>query len=42
MQETGAVPISLGADGASVMSGEYAGVGKVLTSQEYPWLLFIH
>ena len=42
MQETGAVPISLGADGASAMGGEYAGVGKLLRYQDYLWLLFIH
>ena len=34
--------ISLGADGASVMSGEHAGVGELLRSQHYPWMLYIH
>lgn len=38
----GSVVISLGADGASVMSGEYAGVGEILRSQHFPWILYIH
>ena len=38
----GSVVISLGADGASVMSGEYAGVGEILRSQYFPWILYIH
>ena len=36
----GSVVISLGADGASMMSGEYAGVGEILRSQHFPWLLY--
>ena len=38
----GSVVISLGADGASVMSGEYAGVGEILRSQYFLWILYIH
>ena len=36
----GSVVISLGADGASVMSGEYAHVGEILRSQHFLWLLY--
>ena len=38
----GSVVISLGADGASVMSGEYAGVDEILRSQHFLWILYIH
>ena len=38
----GSVVISLGPDGVSVMSGEYAGVGEILRSRHFPWLLYIH
>jgi hypothetical protein len=31
----------LGADGASVMSGEWAGV-QALLKQIYPWLIYVH
>ena len=33
---------SLGADGASVMSGQFAGVAELLRSQSFPWLIYIH
>ena len=37
-----AVMISLGADGASVMSGEFSGVAQRLRSTYFAWLLYIH
>ena len=42
-QNSDIVPvISLGADGASVMSGEFAGVAQWLKSSNFEWLLYIH
>jgi hypothetical protein len=38
----GSVVISRGTDGASVMSGEYTGVGEIFRSQHFPWILYIH
>lgn len=37
----GCMLTGLGADGASVMSGEWAGV-QALLKQNYPWLIYIH
>ena len=37
-----AAVISLGADGASVMSGKYAGVAELLRSENFQWLAYIH
>ncbi|CAB4016140.1 zinc finger MYM-type 1-like [Paramuricea clavata] len=42
IERSGAAVISLGADGASVMSGEYAGVAELLRSGHFPWLIYIH
>lgn len=36
------VVISLGADGASVMSGEFAGVAELLRSEHFQWLIYMH
>ena len=33
---------SIGADGASVMSGEFSGVAECLRSEFFPWLVYIH
>ena len=33
---------SLGADGASVMSGQFGGVAELLRSESFPWLIYIH
>ena len=33
---------SIGADGASVMSGQFAGVADLLRSEYFPWLIYIH
>ena len=38
----GAIIVSLGADGASVMSGEFGGVAKLLRSEHFHWLIYIH
>ena len=39
---SGAALISLGADGASVMSGKFAGVAEFLRSEHFQWLIYIH
>ena len=41
-ESCGAAVISLGADGASVMSGKYAGVAELLRSEQFQWLIYIH
>ena len=41
-ESSGAAVISLGADGASVMSGKYAGVAELLRSEHFQWLVYIH
>ena len=33
---------SIGADRASVMSGEFSGVAERLRSEFFPWLIYIH
>ncbi len=38
----GSVVVSLGADGASVMSGEFAGVAELLRSEQFNWLIYVH
>ena len=38
----GAIIVSLGADGASIMSGEFGGVAKLLRSEHLHWLIYIH
>ena len=38
----GSVVVCLGADGASVMSGEIAGVAELLRSEYFHWLIYIH
>ena len=37
----GCILTGLGADGASVMSGEWAGV-QALLKQMHPWLIYVH
>ena len=41
IEKTAAHIVSLGADGASVMSGEFSGVAQRLT-RTYSWLLYVH
>ena len=36
------VVVCLGADGASVMSGEFSGVAELLRSENFHWLVYIH
>lgn len=38
----GSIVVSLGADGASVMSGEFGGVAELLRSEHFHWLIYIH
>ena len=38
----GSIVVSLKADGASVMSGEFAGVAALLRSEHFHWLIYIH
>ena len=38
----GSIIVSLGADGASVMSGEFGGVAELLRSEHFKWLIYIH
>ena len=38
----GSVVVCLGADGASVMSGEFSGVAELLRSENFHWLVYIH
>ena len=33
---------SIGADGASVMSGQFGGVAELLRSEHFPWLIYVH
>ena len=42
IERSGAAIVSLGADGASVMSGQYAGVAELLRSEHFQWLIYIH
>ena len=42
IESSGAAVISLGADGASVMSGAHAGVAELLRSEHFQWLIYIH
>jgi hypothetical protein len=41
-KSNGSPIISLGADGASVMSGRLAGVAELLRSRYFKWLVYIH
>lgn len=38
----GCIVVSLGADGGSVMSGEFGGVAELLRSEHFYWLIYIH
>ena len=38
----GSMVICLGADGASVMAGEFSGFAELLRSEYFHWLLYIH
>ena len=42
IERSGAAIVSLGADGASVMSGQNAGVAELLRSEHFQWLIYIH
>ena len=38
----GSIVASIGADGASVMSGQYSGLAELLRSEFFPWLIYVH
>ena len=42
IDQSGGTICSLGADGASVMSGQLNGVAQRLRTERYPWLVYIH
>ena len=42
IKDSAAALISLGADGANVMSGKFARVAEILRSEHLQWLIYIH